>query len=345
MSVRTFGRLGETDIVEVTLRSDAGAEARIITWGAVLRDLLVPSRGGMQRVVLGLERLEDYVQYSPYFGAVVGRYANRIGGARFRLGGTEVALIANESRNELHGGPAGFGRKPWSLLAHDRRSAHLALVSEDGEMGYPGRLFATASYELLEPATLRVTLQAFADEATPVNLTTHSYYNLDGSPDVREHRLLVAADHYTPTDAELIPTGEIAMVASTRYDFRTARPVRLPGVAYDDYDTNFVIRRDRTGDADLWHPVLAHAATLSSDRNGMAMQLWTSEPGVQVYDGRHIDLPMTGTGGAVLKPYAGMPLEPQRFPDSPNRSFFPPCIIEPGEVSRQVSEIRFQSDR
>lgn len=335
MSVSVFGRLGGTDILEVTLASDAGAEARIITWGAVLRDLLVPCRGGPQRVVLGLERLDDYVRHSPYFGAIVGRYANRIGGAHFRLGGHDVNVIANEHGNELHGGPAGFGRKPWSLLAHDRRSAHLALVSEDGDMGYPARLFATASYELLEPATLRITLQAFADEPTPVNLTTHSYYNLDGSHDIRDHRLTVVADHITPTDSELIPTGEITALAGTRFDFRQSRPIRSVA-PYEDYDTNFVLRRERS-----LGPELAHAATLASDRNGLAMELWTTEPGLQVYDGHLIDIPVAGLGGMRLKPYAGMPLEPQRFPDSPNRSHFPPCILRPGEVSRQMSEMRF----
>lgn len=344
MSVSTFGQLGGTDILEAVLRNGSGVEARVITWGAVLRDLQVPCGGTMQRVVLGLERLDDYVAHSPYFGAVVGRYANRIGGARFRLGGHDVALIANENRNELHGGPAGFGRRPWSLLAHDAASVDLALVSQDGEMGYPGRLFATASYELLEPATLRITLQAFADEPTPVNLTTHSYYNLDGSPDIRDHRLMVNADQYTPVDSELIPTGEIARVAGTRFDFRETRPIRL-GPDYGDYDTNFVLRRDRTADTDLSHPVLAHGATLRSERNGLAMALWTSEPGLQVYDGHLIDLPMAGTGGTRLKPYAGMPLEPQRFPDGPNRSFFPPCILKPGDVSRQVTELRFDAPR
>ena len=337
MTVRSFGRLGETEIVEVTLATDAGAEARIITWGAVLRDLLVPCGGRPQRVVLGLETLEHYIAHSPYFGAVVGRYANRIGRAHYRLGGRDVGLTPNENRNELHGGPAGFGRKAWSLLAHDRRSAHLALVSENGDMGFPGRLFATASYELLEPATLRITLQAFADEATPVNLTNHSYYNLDGSNDIRNHRLTVSAALMTPTDAEQIPTGEIASVAGTPFDFRSGRAIRT-GPDYDNLDINFVLARERSMTLEL-----AHAATLASDRSGLALELWTSEPGLQVYDGHLIDIPVPGTGGTTLRPYSGMALEPQRFPDAPNHAHFSPCIIRPGEVSRQVSEVRFSA--
>lgn len=335
MSVRRFGRLGEVDIDEVTLSNGAGAQARIISWGAVLRDLVVPGRSGPQHVVLGLDRLEDYLQHSPYFGAIVGRYANRIGGARFRLGGQDVELIANENRNELHGGPAGFGKKPWSLLEHDGRSAYFGLLSRDGDMGYPGRLFASASYELEEPATLKVTLEAFADEPTPVNLTIHNYYNLDGSADIRDHRLMIAADHITPTDPEQIPTGEITAVAGTRFDLGRSRTIRTDA-PYENYDMNYVLARERSA-----MPELAHAATLASDLSGIAMELWTTEPGLQFYDGHLVDLPVPGLEGVRYGPYAGVALEPQRFPDGPNRSYFPPCILKPGEVSRQATEFRF----
>jgi aldose 1-epimerase len=336
MSVRPMGRLGAVDILEVELRSEAGAVAKVMTWGAVLRDFVVPGPNGPQRVVLGLDRLEDYLVHSPYFGAVVGRYANRIGDARFRLGGHEVRLLANEADNELHGGPVGFGKRPWSLVAHSRNSATLALLSDDGDQGYPGRLFATCIYELEEPATLRITLLAFADRPTPVNLSTHSYWNLDGSPDVRDHRLQVHADFITPTDSELIPTGAIAPVAGTPYDFRASRPIRSHD-PYPDYDMNYVVRRERAA-----APELAHAATLSSPVSGLAMELWTTEPGLQVYDGHKVDIPVPGLGGARYGRYAGMPLEPQRFPDGPNRSYFPSCILSPGEVSRQATEIRFR---
>lgn len=334
MTIRPFGQYRGQEVGEVVIASQAGAVATIVSWGAVLRDLVVPGRTGPQRVVLGLDTLDDYVRYSPNFGAVIGRYANRIGQARFRLDGREVDLVPNENGNELHGGPDGFGRRAWTIVAHDGRRVHLALVSEDGDMGYPGRLFATATYEMLEPATLRITLQASADQPTPVNLTTHSYYNLDGSPDVRDHKLQVSADFYTPVDAELVPTGEIASVAGTRFDFREARQLRTNG-AYQDYDANLVIRREPDSG-------LAHAATLSSDVSGIALELWTTEPGVQVYDGHLIDVPVAGLGGAVLRPYAGLPLEPQKFPDSPNRSYFPSTLLMPGYVSRQVNEVRFR---
>lgn len=333
MTVRPFGSYRGQDIGEVVIASQGGAVATIIGWGAVLRDLVVPGPSGPQRVVLGLETLDEYVRHSPNFGAVVGRYANRIGRARFRLDGREVDLVPNENRNALHGGPDGFGRRAWTIVAHDARRVHLALVSEDGDMGYPGRLFATATYEMLEPATLRITLQAIADQPTPVNLTTHSYYNLDGSTDVRDHRLQVSADFFTPVDPELIPTGEIASVDGTRFDFRRARTLRMEA-GYEDYDMNLVVRREPGSG-------LVHAATLSSDVSGIALDLWTTEPGVQVYDGHLIDVPVAGLGGGALLRYAGLPLEPQRFPDAPNRSHFPSTLLLPGQVSRQVSEIRF----
>jgi aldose 1-epimerase len=337
MSVRPMGRLGAVDILEVELRSEAGAVAKVMTWGAVLRDFVVPGPNGPQRVVLGLDRLEDYLAHSPYFGAVVGRYANRIGDARYRLGGQDVHLAANEAGNELHGGPAGFGLRPWSLLASTPASATLALVSPDGDQGYPGRVLATCTYELREPATLRITLEATTDQPSPVNLSTHSYWNLDGSSDIRHHRLAVEADFYTPVDSELIPTGAIVPVAGTVYDFRSAREIRAVE-PYPDYDINYVVRRERSVD-----PELVRAATLASDRSGLAMELWTTEPGLQLYDGHKIDIPVPGLDGMRYGPYAGMPLEPQRFPDGPNHAHFPPCILQPGQVSRQVSEMRFRA--
>jgi aldose 1-epimerase len=338
-AVRSFGEREGASIHEVTLTTSAGAEARIITWGAVLRDLVVPGPAGPQRVVLGLETLADYVRHSPFFGAIIGRYANRIGDARFRLDGREVGLVPNENGNELHGGPASFGRRPWALLGHTASTAHLALVSEDDEMGFPGRLFATCTYELLEPATLRVTLQAFADEPTPVNLTAHNYFNLDGSADARDHVLQVASDFYTPVDGEQIPTGEIRSVAGTPVDFREPRRLRPARGPYSDIDHNLVLRREASAGL-----VLAHAATLCSRLNGLAMELWTTEPGLQVYDGRLVEIPVPGVGGAIFRPYSGIALEPQRFPDSPNHPYFPNTILLPGCVSRQVSEFRFGLD-
>lgn len=335
MSVERFGRLGDVDIQQITLREPSGTEARVLTWGAVLRDLRVPVGSALRGVVLGLDRIEDYVAHSPYFGAIPGRYANRIGGARFRLDGEEHRLDANEGRNQLHGGSRGFGKRVWTLLDHGPAHAVLALVSPDGDMGYPGRLQATCAYTLVEPATLRIALEATADRPTPVNLTTHSYYNLDGSSDICAHHLRIEADFITPTEPDLVPTGEIRAVDDTLYDFRTLKPIGAAQLqrCRTSYDINYVLRGGEGG--------LAHAATLASRNNGLSMELWTTEPGLQFYDGHKLSMPLPGLGGIVYGPRAGLCLEPQRFPDGPNRRHFPPCILRPGEVSRQVSELRF----
>lgn len=331
MAVAPFGTADGQDVFEVALGLGSGMQARVVTWGSVLRDLVVPTPSGRQRVVLGLERLEDYLAHSPYLGAVVGRYANRIGDACFRLDGRSHRLDANEGRNHLHGGRLGFARRVWSLVDHGPTSATLALVSRDGDMGYPGRLTATCSYALHEPATLSVTLEAVSDAPTPVNLTCHGYYNLDGSPDILGHELTILGDFITPTDPDLIPTGEVRAVAGTPFDFRTARCLG-GAVTGTVYDINYVLHGDGA---------LAHAATLASPLSGVVMELWTTEPGLQLYDSHALDLPVPGLGGARYGRHGAVVLEPQRFPDGPNRPHFPSCLLRPGKVSRQRSEFRF----
>ena len=336
MTVERFGFIDGTEVLQATLRTAAGAEARVITYAAALRDLVVPGPGGPQRVVLGLNSAQDYAEHSRNFGAVVGRYGNRIANARFVLDGVEHALVPNEGPNHLHGGPRGFAKRVWTLLGATDTSATLALVSEDEDMGYPGRLVARCTYELLEPATLRLVLEATADAPTPVNLTTHSYYNLDGSATILDHVLAIHGDFITPTTPDLIPTGEIRSVAGTPYDFRSARRIGAPeengGV---QYDINVVLRHPRRE--------LGHAATLASDRSRLAMEVWTTEPGLQLYNGHLLDVPVPGLGGVRYGRFAGLCLEPQRFPDGPNKAHFPPCILRPGAVSRQVSELRFRA--
>jgi aldose 1-epimerase len=202
-------------------------------------------------------------------------------------------------------------------------------------MGYPGRLVATCTYALLEPATLRVVLEATCDRATPVNLTTHGYFNLDASPDICSHHLMIAGDFITPTDSDLIPTGEVRSVADTPFDFRGLRPVGASQLleCRTAYDVNYVLK-GCAGE-------LSHAATLLSRKSRISMELWTTEPGLQFYDGHGLDIPVPGLGGARYGARAGLCLEPQRFPDGPNHRHFPPCILEPGAVSRQASEMRF----
>jgi aldose 1-epimerase len=331
---RVFGSLDGTDIIEVTIHSDAGAEARIITWGAALRDLLVPAKAGPQRVVLGFDSFENYRLHSPHFGANPGRVANRIGHGRFGLDGVGYEVDKNQHGvHTLHGGAHGFSKRPWSVVASDNRSVTLALVSEDGDMGFPGRVIATCHYVLVEPATLHIAYTATTDKATPVNLAHHSYFNLDGEPDILDHHLLIAADFYTPTDQDLIPTGEILSVADTPYDFRIDRPIRLETAnGLFRYDTNFVLRSARS---------LGHAATAWSPRSGVTLEAWTTEPGLQFYDSAKLNPPVPGLGGVKYGPNAGFCLEAQGFPDSVNKPHFPSQILRPGEVYRQTTEYRF----
>lgn len=343
MPVRRFGEVDGVSVEEVGIRSDAGVEASVISYGAVVRDLVVPSRNGRQRVVLGFERLQDYVDHSPYFGAIAGRFANRIARGRFRLGERVYHLSINEPPNHLHGGLVGLSRRVWRVAAFGPSWVALTVFSPDGDQGYPGNLTATCIYRLVN-ATLRIELSATADAETPVNLCHHSYFNLDGSSTILDHDLQLAADFYTPTDDELIPTGEVRSVHDTPYDFRARRPVRslASGEAFH-YDMNFVLSRDTLDHAES--PPLARAATLSSAASGIALSVWTSEPGLQFYDGHLLDVPAAGLGGARYGANAGLCLEPQRFPDSPNRPHFPDTLLRPMQIYRQVTEYRFEFAR
>ena len=340
MTVREFGRLGEDAVQEITIRSKAGAQAKVITWGAVLRDFHVPlPSGGRQRVVLGLQTIEDYVERSPHMGAIAGRYANRVANGDFLLDGVEYKLDRNQAgRHSLHGGGAAFGKRLWRLAAHDESSVTLTLVSPDGDGGYPGQLTAVCVYRLVEPATLRVELSAVSDKPTIVNLAQHAYWNLDGSPSVLDHELEVEASFYTPVDEDLIPTGEVSAVAGTPFDFRSPRAIRYPGEAGAPfrYDHNFVLSAPRPSEGRL-----RRAARLRSPRNGLTLELFTTEPGVQVYDGHKVDVAAPGLDGAPYGANAGLCLESQVWPDGPNQPHFPDPTLRPDRVYRQVSEYRF----
>ena len=334
MSLNVFGEADGAPVVEIAIASAAGARAKILSWGAVLRDLIVPAPHGAQRVTLGLNSMADYIAHSPSFGAVPGRFANRIANGRFTLDGVAHELARKPGdKHTLHGGPQGFGKRVWKVGDHDRSSVTLTLHSPAGEAGFPGALDATCVYRMLEPATLRVELSAVCDAPTIVNLTQHGYFNLDGSADILDHEVMLNCDFYTPSDSELIPTGEIRAVAGTPFDFRAMRSVRNAGGA--TYDTNFVLKDWPGADG------LAHAASVRSKISGLTMALHTSEPGVQFYDAAKLNCPVPGLDGARYGAHAGLCLEPQAFPDSPNRRHFSPCVLRPDEEYRHVSEFRF----
>jgi aldose 1-epimerase len=334
MSVKIFGRLGGEDVHEIEIASRAGARAKILTYGAVVRDLRVPVGGALQATTLGLNSIEDYVAHSPSFGAVPGRFANRIAHGRFAIDGVAYQVQRKPGdAHTLHGGPKGFAKHVWTIEGHDESSLTLSLVSADGDMGFPGEARVACVYRFVEPATLRVVFTATSDKATPLNLTQHAYFNLDGSPDILDHELTLACDFYTPTDAELIPTGEVRAVAGTAYDFQQERPIR--NAAGVTYDTNIVVSSACGPDG------LAFVGRLRSPRNGLAMELHSTEPGVQLYDSAKLNCPVPGLDGAHYGSHAGVCLEPQGFPDGPNRRHFPDRILRPGQVYRHVSEFRF----
>ena len=335
MSIRDAGRTDEGQVFEVPIGTAAGAKADILSWGAVVRDLLVPVGGQLRRVVLGFPDFAPYPQHSRNFGAIVGRCANRIRAGRFVLGGREYQLSLNQDgRQHLHGGFKHFGKRNWSVAAHDERGVTLAIAARDGEEGYPGNLDAQCRYELAEPATLRITLTARVDAPCPVNLAHHSYFNLDGKGDVAGHSMQIAADRYTPVDADLLPTGEIRSVEGTVYDFRDERQIARSAREAVAYDVNFALA-GRRRDA----PQFA-ARVLSSSRD-LAMEVWTTEPGLQFFDGHKLGVAVPGHDGATYGPRAGLCLEPQVFPNAPNEPGFPDCILRPGETYRQVTEYRF----
>ena len=309
---------------------DGNLEVSILTFGATIERLVVPSAHGPRDIVLGFDSCDAYLAQRMYAGCVVGRFANRIAGGRFALDGTPFQLSRNENGNHLHGGFSGFSHKVWSIESATERAAKLSLVSPAGEEGYPGTLSATCRYSIEGDRCLRVALTAVTDAPTIVNLATHSYFNLDGAGDILRHRLEIPAGAYLPTDAAGIPTGELRPVDGTPFDFRTLRAVQP--ASGQRYDNSYVLPPSEGG--------VRKAARLESTSADIGMEVWTTEPGIQFYDAATMR-PMPGRGGRSYGPYSALCLEPQRFPDSPNRSGFPDCALYPGQTYRQITEYRF----
>ncbi|NPU11518.1 galactose mutarotase [Bradyrhizobium sp. 83002] len=344
-----FGSLPDGREVErVTLRGADGFEARIITFGAALQALLVPdAHGAVDDVVLGHDDLLSYVKLRKFFGATVGRYANRIAGARFTLDGDDVRLEANDGAHALHGGPDGFDRKLWQIVATEdgeQPSVTLLYVSPDGEANYPGRLDVRVTYQLTGPMELSVTFAARTTRTTIVNLTNHSFFNLDGlaaGTGILDHRLTLAADHYLAIDETAVPLpGPPHDVAATPFDFRDAQAIGAR-IRADDaqikcgrgYDHNFCLRG---GDG------VRLAARLESPRSGRVMELHTDQPGLQVYSGNYIDATVSGKG-RVFRQSDALCLEPQVWPDTPNRPDFPSARLAPDEVYKHETIYRFST--
>jgi aldose 1-epimerase len=342
-----FGKMPDGRGVEVfTLTNANGVEVRAITYGGIITSLRVPDRSGaIGDVVLGFDSLDGYLKGHPYFGAVVGRYGNRIGGGMFTLDGGTFKLVTNNGPNHLHGGTVGFDKVVWSgEPAASGAGVVFTHTSPDGDEGYPGTLKARVSYTLTDRNELVVEYHATTDKPTHVNLTQHSYFNLAGSGDVLGHELTIHADRYTPVDSTLIPTGELAPVAGTPFDFRKPAAV---GVRINEsheqlkhgggYDHNFVLN----GKAGVLRP----AARLTEAKSGRMLEVATTEPGVQFYSGNFLDGTLKGKGGQVYHKRAGLCLETQHYPDSPNKPKFPSTVLRPGQEYRSRTVFTFGISR
>lgn len=348
-----FGRLPDgREATLHTLINARGARADITDYGAIVVRLFVPDRAGqLGDVVLGYNSVTDYVRNNPYFGAIVGRFGNRIAQGRFTLDGRTYALATNNSPNgipcHLHGGTTGFDKVLWSArptVVNGMPTLELRYRSPDGEEGYPGNLDVLVTYTLGADNSLRIDYHATTDRATPVNLTQHTYFNLkgEGGGDILDHRLQLQAQRYTPVDAGLIPTGELATVAGTPLDFTTAQRIgdrvdapheqlKLAG----GYDHNWVLDR-QSGE-------LALAAIATEPTTGRVLEVWTQEPGVQFYCGNFLDQTVVGKDGRPYGHRGGFCLETQHYPDSPNQPTFPDTILRPGQTYQTSTVFKFSA--
>jgi len=348
INVKPFGETSEGQQVRLyTLRNANGLSAEIMTYGAIVVTLKTPDRNGkMGDIVLGYDNLQDYIRNSPYFGAIVGRYGNRIAQGKFTLDGVEYKLAVNNGENHLHGGIKGFDKVVWSdepVWKADAVGVKLSYLSKDGEEGYPGNLNATVTYLLTNNNELRIEYEATTDKATPVNLTHHGYFNLTGGQrDILDHVLALNAGKFTPVDKGLIPTGELLPVAGTPMDF--TRPTAIGARIGNDfeqlkfgggYDHNWVLNKGGRS--------MIAAARVYEPTTGRVMEIRTTEPGIQFYSGNFLDGTITGKGGTVYKHRWGLCLETQHYPDSPNKPNFPSTILRPGQNYETTTIYRFSA--
>jgi aldose 1-epimerase len=334
----SFGSLPDGTGIDAVTLANGRVEVRVITYGGIIVSLRVPDRAGR------LDALDGYLKSSPYFGAITGRYANRIAGGRFALEGKTYQLAVNDGPNHLHGGVRGFDKVVWAAETFREPAVagvRFSRTSPAGEEGYPGNVAVQVSYTLTDHDRLVIDYHATTDAATPINLTHHSYFNLTGGArDILGHELTIEAERFTPVDTMLIPTGELRPVEGTPFDFR--RPAAIGARIADDevqlrhgrgYDHNFVLRRPRGG--------LVRAARVVEPATGRTLELSTTEPGLQFYSGNFLDGSITGKSGVVYRHRYGFCLEPQHFPDSPNKPQFPSAVLRPGDVYRSQTVFAF----
>jgi len=337
---RPFGKTADGKSVDLyTLTNANGLKADIMTYGGIVTSLHVPDRNGnFADIVLGCDSLDEYIKGTAYFGALIGRYGNRIAEGKFSLDGVEYMLAKNNGPNHLHGGIKGFDKVVWDAEAIEENGApglKLTYLSKDGEEGYPGNLNCTVIYTLTNNDELKISYEAETDKATVINLTHHGYFNLAGhdSGDILGHELMLTADNFTPVDEGLIPTGQIKPVKGTPMDFTNPMPIgsRIAEVK-GGYDHNYVLNNSDGS--------LALAASVYEPKSGRVMEIFTTEPGIQFYSGNFLDGSIKGKG-ATYNRHSGLCLETQHFPDSPNKPRFPSVVLRPGEKYTQTTVHKF----
>ncbi len=349
---KSFGKTPEGQPIDLyVLTNKSGAEVSITNYGGAVVSLKVPDRNGnLADVVLGYDNADGYVNDKSFFGALVGRYGNRIGHAQFALDGKTYTLAKNNGENSLHGGIKGFNKAVWTakiIPVKDGQSLELSYRSKDGEEGFPGNLKVSVIYTLTDSNALRIAYSATTDKKTVVNLTNHSYFNLggQGSGDILGHQLMIQADKFTPVDAGLIPTGELRDVASTPFDFR--KPAAIGARIDQDeeqlklgggYDHNFVLRPSNGAGEFL-------AARVVEPASGRVLEVWTTQPGVQFYTGNFLDGKTAGKGGVTYPHRSAFCLETQHYPDSPNQPKFPSVVLNPGERYHTITTYKFSVEK
>jgi aldose 1-epimerase len=332
---KDWGEVDEKKVYLFTLENDNGTIVTITNYGGTVTSFVTPDKNGNKSsIIVGFDSLQPYLQQPPYFGALIGRYGNRIGDAKFSLEGTTYKLAANNGKNHLHGGIKGFDKVVWDATVPNDSIPSLTLkyINKDGEEGYPGNLNVTVIYTLTNDDELKIEYNAETDKATPVNLTNHSYFNLSGdvSNTILNHRLMIDADNYTPVDSTLIPTGEIKSVKESPFDFTSSKIIgRDIDSVKGGYDHNWVLNKKDTS--------LQKAVVLSDSISGRSLEVYTTQPGIQFYTGNFLDGKFINRDGKPLKQHTALCLETQHFPDSPNKPNFPSTILQPGEKYHTVT--------
>ncbi len=347
----TSAQVRDFDSIKLyTLENESGMTVRVTNYGAIITSIIVPDRNGKRAdVALGYDRVEDYINAvdKPYFGAVVGRYGNRIAKGEFTLDGETYSLLQNNGENHLHGGAIGFDKVVWAVDEYvEGKSLTLSYLAKDKEEGYPGNLELIIVYTLADDNSLVVDYHATTDKATPINVTQHTYFNLkgEGQGTILDHKLMLNAKTFTPVDESLIPTGEMPAVAGTPFDFTTAKAIGRDIDQQNEqlvfglgYDHNWILNKDgKEGELSL-------AAQVHEPSSGRVMEIYTTEPGIQFYCGNFLDGRLKGKSGKPYVHRGGFCLETQHFPDSPNQPNFPSTILKPGETYESKTVFKFSA--